>query len=313
MKKYNRCLFLLLLFYSLVINNIHAIDKDYYKKVIKYGTDREIINTFMKVYEDLGNEINKELVNLFNEKHKVGLYNVVMDYFGRAKVRLAKDVIISELKKWPSNEDYQEAILYAVTAIKIKEANQFLMDLYNKKDLSIRIKRSIIKALGAIGNAETEDLLIKILNDTFEEKELRAEAVLALGSLKSQKAKSIIEQILKNRYEPDILRMYSTVSLGKIAGREALSILGEYIDDSSHEVAEYAISALIDIDSSDIGKYLIRGLRSDYDKVRYLSIKGIEKIRYTDAIEILEFRANYDQNDKVREEARRALELLKSK
>ncbi|RKY00986.1 MAG: hypothetical protein DRP54_04480 [Spirochaetes bacterium] len=312
MRVNSRYILAFIIFCKLLATSLYGVDNDYYKKVIQYGTDREIINTFRKVYKDLGDEINKELIGLFKEKHKMEVYNVIMDYFGTAKIESAREIILDELKKWPDNEDYQDSILYAVTAIKIKEANQFLLDLFDKKDLSIRIKRSIIKALGEVGDHESGDFLLKIVNDIYKEKELRAEAILALGNLKSKKAESLIEKTLKNKYEPDILRMYSAIALAKIAGKEAIDTLSDYINDPSHEVAEYAISALIEIESPEIGEYLIKALRSDYDKVRYLAIKGIEKIKYADAIDILEFRADYDTNDKIRAEARRVLDLLKS-
>jgi HEAT repeat protein len=75
-------------------------------------------------------------------------------------------------------------------------------------------------------------------------------------------------------------------------------------------VAEYAVKGISDINSYECGPILIKALRSDYDTVRYYAVIGLSRINYKDAIDILEFKAEYDTNDRVRMESKKAVELL---
>jgi len=151
---------------------------------------------------------------------------------------------------------------------------------------------------------------LNIATNTHEDTDIRARALLALGDIQSAEAVDVLTEILLNTYEEKILRMYAAVSLSKIGGDASIDTLAKVIDDETHEVAEYAVHAIAEIDSQKGGDVLVTALRSDYDKVRYYAILGLKRRKYRDAVDILRFKASHDSNPTIRKEAQEALEEI---
>jgi HEAT repeat protein len=106
--------------------------------------------------------------------------------------------------------------------------------------------------------------------------------------------------------------MYAVYSLGEIGGESVLDTLGELLTDDTHEVAEYAVQSIANIPSDRSGAFLVQALRSDYDLVRYHAVIGLAALDYDEATDILAFKAEYDSNELIRREARKALETLRN-
>lgn len=128
--------------------------------------------------------------------------------------------------------------------------------------------------------------------------------------MRSKESINLLQKVLLNTYEAKILRMYAASSLSKIGGESSLDTLAKVIDDEIHEVAEYAVNGIAEIKSENGGDILIRALRSEYDKVRYYAIIGLTHIKYRKAVDILQFKAEYDSNELIRKEAKKALKVI---
>ena len=286
---------------------------EYYKEVLMYGTDSDITNAFSKVRKNLGEDVNRLILNLFKENHDIKVYMSAVDYIKISKLKSAKDILVKELDRKPINEDYEEDIIVALSEINAKDSLNKLIDIFKEGNTSLRIKMDIIDAFGSLGkgNDEVENILINTVKDKKNKDDIRAHAVLSLGKIKSEKSIDLIRKILFNRYEKEIVRMYSTYSLKEIEGESATDDLASLINDKDPKVAEYATKALSDINSDKVGDVLIKALRSDYDIVRYYAVLGLKKLKYKKAYKILEFKSKYDSNPHVRQVALSALKEIK--
>jgi hypothetical protein len=290
--------------------NIFAQNIEFYNQVILYGTDSDIAGAFTGVTENLGDDINEKILLLFREGHSIEVFSALVGYVAAVGFADAEETLIKELDRSPANEDYREEVIYALGKVGKNASLEALKSYYFNYKSTNRIKRAIIDAWGQIGDISIENVLIQILTDSRVDNELKTRAVLALGQVKSIRSLDLLEEIARNRYENKYLRMYAVHSLGEIGGESVLSVLGELLKDETPEVAEYAVKSISGIDSDKSGEYLVRALRSDFDRVRYFAVISLGEMKYVDAVEILTFKAEYDTNEKVRDEAKKALEMI---
>jgi HEAT repeat protein len=290
---------------------IFAQDDEYYNQVFFYGTDGDISTMLKNVDTDLGEGINRKILRLFEEEHSLAVYSAAAAYLGNIRMTAAEKILIHQLHNGLPNEEYREGLIQALGKIGKTSSLQHLRDYYYNKKSTKRIKRAIIDAWGEIGDAHIEDVLLSIASDAREDEELRARAILALGKVKSHNSLEFLEKTATNRYEKKLIRMYSVYSPGEIGGESVLDTLGVLLFDDTHEVAEYAVKSISNIPSEKSGPYLVKALRSNYDMVRYHAVIGLAALQYDDAADILAFKAEYDSNELIRKEARKALETLR--
>lgn len=299
-------------------HNIIASDTDYYIKILKYGTDSDIENAFNGVYEDQGDAVNEAVFGSFEGPHSDKMMMSLVRYLsivsadtpgGQAALRTAQ-ILNKEMTREGVTVDYLEEVIYAAGEAKAKSCVKTMTGIFQNKKTQKRIRLAVVDAWGKIRDMSVEDVLLNVLRDDYEDTEMKARAIRALGEMESAASVDILEKTVKNTYEPKLLRMYAVLALSKIGKESALDILEEVIYDKNHEVAEYAVRGIAELNCDRCGEVLIKALRSDYDKVRYYAVIGLSRLRYTDSVEILQFKAEYDANERVREEAKKAVELL---
>lgn len=310
-------LYLLVVFYLFILyifpqHKLISLDENYYIDLFQYGTDSDIIETFSRIHDDLGDDVNRKVLAVFKENHSVKVYTIIVRYIGIVKLEGADNILLQELQRESRNDDYREELVSTIGQLKITDSLRPLFDIYEEKRTSKRIKRAIIETCGKIGDRSIEDIIIAIIKDENEDIDLRARAVLTLGEIGGKESEDLLKEILLNKYEEKILRMYAVSSLSKIGKVSALETLADVINDDTHEVAEYAVNGIAEIGSERGGDILIKALRSDYDKVRYYAVIGLSKIKYKKAVDILQFKAEHDSNESIRREAKKAIENIQN-
>ena len=312
MKRFVSKLSLMIPFIFLYLWNVAAYDENYYLDLLQYGTDSDIEKAFSKANVDLGEKVNRRVLDVFSEEHAEKVYLSIVSYIGTTGLKEANEVLLQEMSRMGRNDDYREAVVRTIGILKNPSSLQTLSETYNSSQTSLRMKKVIIDSFGEIGDRSVEEMLIGIADDEYEDVEVRAHAVLSLGKIKSEKSILLLQNMLHNVYEEKILRMYAASSLSQIGGASSLSALARVINDDSHEVAEYAVNGIAQMEMSEGGEFLMKALRSDYDKVRYYAVIGLGKLKYLEAVDALKFRAAYDVNDTVRKEAQKVLESIQS-
>ncbi len=303
-------LFILILSLLSATNNLFSEDT-YYLNVLKFGTDSDIIDAFSRIQRNLGSEVNNQILKIFKEKHRLEVYNALINYIRVNKLEKAKNILVNELNRKKASNDYIENVIYTIGELKVKSALNRLIDLLKDEQSPKRIKVAAIDALGMLGASETEDLLLKLVKNKKLDIDIRGHAILTLGKIKSKKADPILRKILENKYEKELLRMYSAFSIKEIEGDASIKFLSKFIDDKNPKVAEYVTNSIAQLKSQNAGDILIEALRSDYDGVRYYAAVGLGEIGYKKAVDILEFKHKYDSNKKVRDAAKKALDKIK--
>jgi HEAT repeat protein len=294
----------------LSLYKIIAANEEFYRNLLNYGTDFDIDKAFSQVNENLGEEINKKILEIFQENHNDRVYTAVVRYIGRFEITEAQGILLRELQKENSNDDYREEVIRSIGELRQKTSLEPLSALYYEKGTSLRLKQSIIEAFGKIEDNRVEELLIKLVEDAYQDTDLRANAIIALGNIRGRNSLPALRELLMNVYESKVLRMYAASSIGLIGGVDELETLGNFINDESHEVAGYAVNSIAKIPSDRSGELLVQALRSDHDNVRYYAVLGLSELQYKKAEDILRFKAQHDSNMRIRKEAAKALEKI---
>ncbi|MBN2322630.1 MAG: HEAT repeat domain-containing protein [Spirochaetes bacterium] len=219
-------------------------------------------------------------------------------------------LLARELSREGKTTDYTESLISAAGETGAENCIVPMREMLKDEKTPLRTRLAIIDAFGKIGDKSVEGLLINLVDDDYEEKDIRARAILALGEMDSTQSIDTMKTIVENTYEPKIMRMYAVLSLSKIGKASVLETLEKALLDKDHDVATYAAKGIADLECTECGRVLMKALRSDYDRVRYYAIIGLSKLRYKESEEILKFKAEYDTNVRVREEAKKALESL---
>jgi len=296
--------------------NIIASDTDYYIKLLYYGTDSDIASVFDRVHENLGAEVGNEVLSAFDKSHSEKVRMSLVRYLGMAqetndgfKEKIAR-LLATELLLEGATIDYSEILISAAGETGARSCIEPMREMFKDDTTPLRIRRAIVDAFGKIGDKSVEKLLIGLVEDDYEDKDIRARAILALGELESMQSIDMMKMIVENTYEPKVMRMYAVLSLSRIGKESVLETLENALSDKDHDVATYAARGIADLECTECGRILMKALRSDYDRVRYYAVIGLAKLRFTESVEILKFKAEYDTNERVREEAKKALESL---
>ncbi|MFW6181871.1 MAG: HEAT repeat domain-containing protein [Spirochaetota bacterium] len=283
--------------------------ESFHEQVLLYGTDRDIAEAFSGQAEDLGDPVNRLVIEAFSRERGPHAYLGLVRYLGEVRLQDAHQVLVTELGR-TTGDDYLEEVIGALGMLRNPASLGPLEELYRGEKLSSRVKKAVISAWGEIGDSRIQDTLEEIVRDLREPVEVRAAAVLALGSAGNEKALPRLEKIARNGYEPKLLRMYAVHSLGAVGGEGVLDVLGDLLRDGTHEVAEYAVRSIARIESGKTGELLIEALKSDFDTVRYYGARALGEMGHAPAVSILQFKARYDSNVTVRREAERALSRI---
>lgn len=299
----------------LLPHNIIASDTDYYIKLLQYGTDSDIASAFDTVYDDLGTEVGNEVLDTFFESHSENVRMSLVRYLGMAqetnglREKTAR-LLATELLREGKSADYSETLISAAGETGAKSCIEPMRAIFRDETTPVRTRLAIVDAWGKIGDKSIEKLLLGLVEDDYEEKDIRARAILALGEMDSTGSIDTMKQIVENTYEPKIMRMYAVLSLSKLGQESVLETLEKALSDEDHDVATYAARGIADLECTECGRILMKALRSDYDRVRYYAVIGLAKLRFSESEEILKFKAEHDTNERVREEAKKALESI---
>jgi HEAT repeat protein len=183
-------------------------------------------------------------------------------------------------------------------------------------DRNFRIRMEAIKALGRIGTESTVDHLIGALMDENSEVEKSARNILiSLGSPKAMKAiqdKPFL-QLLRDMNGPTDKRVETIRHIKDLRKEEGFPLLLKACGDRFKGVR---IEALIAVRNFKIDQTIIpviaKSLEDQYFDVRLEAVRTLAAIPVKESLEALD-KALADKSHMVVEEAKQAIELIKSK
>jgi HEAT repeat protein len=262
------------------------------KKVIDMIKDEEDPDIIKKAITVLGEMKESSSIPVLTEKidHPSEDVRIAAVYaLKNMNALTAKDKMIQKLKeqKLENNSNFTDALIQTLGEMKAAELVPFVKESLENAKTHEGIKEDLVIFLGKIQLKDTKDVLLKIYNDDDADTTLRAYAVNSLSKLGIKEVTGDIKEEIKtiDSYNAKKRKNYYTLYLYSVA---ALARLG---------------------DQAAIPK-LINALRSNNSQMRLKAITLIKEFKEKRTIDILNYKMKYDQNDKVRKEARKALKEM---
>ena len=179
---------------------------------------------------------------------------------------------------------------------------------------------ALISTLAELESKEILPFVKQAIENPTTHRTIREEMVLFLGKVASQESRDILLKIYTNEDEDTAIRSYAANSLARLGYRDAAPAIRKAIQEiESYDFKKrqkyfnlhlYSIAALAKLGDEEAVPKLINALRSNSAQVRLKAIALIKESKDKRTIDILRYKMKYDQNPKVRAEARKALEEM---
>ncbi len=201
----------------------------------------------------------------------------------------AKDKMVRILKeqRLEDSSNFIEALLSALGQFNAREIIPFAKEALSSAKTSRGNKESLMLFLGKIQAREAKDILIKLYMDDDQDVMIRSLAVNAIARIGITECSPQIKEVIKTieSYDMKKRKKYFTLHL-------------------------YSVAALAKLGDADSIPKLIQALRSNNSDVRLKAIVLIKEFKDKRTIDILQYKMKYDQNPRVRTEAKKALEEM---
>ena len=293
------------------------------KDIINYGLEHEIISLIKELKEKEQDDLNEELIKLFNETRLSPIRVAILDFFGSIKAPVLNEEV---LKRLETIEDYKtsesKSLLYYVAQNKMESAKPFLhsiierkteeylvealdalgkigdeddgaflIDYYENIDVDDEkkediIKEAILKALDGISPPESLDFFLNIIEDAGEGIMIRSFAILALSNIKNDDVLQKLISIYSSSSEPHI-RLYSIKALSKFEGEETKKVIAEALRDSYYKVRLEAINSIAEGDEKTVEYLLYRAKKDPELSIKLVAIEKLTSLHSAKANEEL--------------------------
>jgi len=199
----------------------------------------------------------------------------------------SKDTVIKILEKqdFSVNSNLTDALIILLTDLKVPDIKDLAVKTVKDPKAGKMARERFMIYLGVMGTPDLKDFLLELLLDEDEDMPIRGHAVKALGSLKIPDSADKIKQLLKDIEEFPFRKKQSHYNLSMLA-----------------------VAALVALGDTDSVELLINSLRSDNAAVRLRAVNLIKEFDDERTIDILKYKMKYDQNDRVKRAAKKALE-----
>jgi HEAT repeat protein len=299
-----KILFVMFLFAS----ELFAID-DLQKDTLKYGTDNEIATLIKTLKKDNDDTLDNELSDIVHNTKNPVIKSLVISFFTeRGKKGLEEEsVYLIENRDGMETSNILSAIEY-LGKIKYENAQSNLRSLLESDEELY--KTSAIRAIGKATGPDTADNTAEYLIEYYNKKEVtdenKREIIASLGETGSKKASPFLSEIIKDN-EKQSLTIASILALSSIKDEETIEIIIECVQSKDPNIRSAAIESLGSFKNSEADKAIIDAFRDSYYKTRLAAIKAVREKKSADAVPYLKFRAENDEVPAVKEEAIRAL------
>lgn len=240
------------------------------------------------------------------------------------RLKDAESVFVEALK-----DEKEDAKRIAVTALVHIEANssapklaELLKDA-NYKENSLLLP-TVIRSLGELEYPKESGFLKTKLDDPSTHQEIRKAIITYFGAAKcSDQYDGLLKLAEKDDEEPS-LRAYAVHSLGRLGDKRAVEPIRKILESirslsSSNERTRmnrlklHSIAALIRLGDKSVEDELIASAKDDDANVRLRAVRQLGEMKIEKARELLTFKAEYDENARVRKAAKEALAHLDGK
>lgn len=286
---------------------------EFWKKTLNYGTTGQKIAIFKSIREKESKEILPVIERRLTEEDNIDLKKEIFNTL----IALSNNSAVPYLMQIIKNKDSsEELILFAFHSLgSINYYNAGLEIIGYIDSPNIIIQETALRALGELEYKEAVPILIKKLEDKPSQR-MKSELIVALVNIKSKKSQDILISILTNKRETEFNKKLAVTGLGYINNKKSYTILSKMINDPDIK-DEKMIIRLLDAfknfgDDRSVN-ILIRYLKEDNPVFRLHAAKSLGHLKAKNAMNILEYKKEYDPDENVRKAAEKSLNLITGK
>ena len=275
------------------------------RDVLRYGIDSEVIELMATLREEEDDGLNAEILELYVESRNPELKARAAETLAAMKYEPSRSAAREILEGYPDDEKLVNASIDLLMTLKDSESVSLLRSY--AEDVNTAIALKAVSALGELGGSEEVDFLKELWESEDTASNVRAELLSSLGKLGDSGSIPFLTGILQDESQERSFRWRACQALGSIADPDSLPALEAALNDSDTILRTYAIRALREFDGKLVYDYFIEALRDSFWRVRLAAIETLGERKEKQAVDILEYKARYDPEEKIRLAAVEAL------
>lgn len=281
------------------------------KETIAYGIETEILSLIKDLIANEDPRFSDDLYELFYSTKSVAVREKVIEYFTKIKDPCIEDYAVEILEDpYDTKNSTVEMLFRYVSEVKTKEAIPCVLNLLDSEDETYF--NGALTTLGEVGGQEEAGFLVEYLDRDDLTLNQRQNLMKVLGRLKAESTWDKLSEICQDEEENSFVRMYAAEAIGAMKKPESLPILIDLFESSDPNFRVYVIKGISNFDTDDAKAVIIQGIKDAHWKVRQESIEAVERMKISEAVPYVIYRAKNDPENVIKEKAYQVLSKLDS-
>jgi len=279
------------------------------QETILYGIETEILSLIKDLIANDDPRFSNELYDLFYSTKSVQVREKLIEYFTKQKDPCIEDYAVEILDDPYDTKDSTVELLFRyVSEVKTKEAIPCIMNLLDSEDETYFT--GALAAIGEIGGeSEAEHLVEYLERDDFTVPQ-RQNLMKVLGKLQALSTWEKLCEICQDEEENSFVRMYAAEAIGNMKLPDSIPILVDLFENSDPNFRVYVVKGISNFDTKDSKNIIIQGIKDAHWKVRQESILCAQKMKISDAVPYIIYRAKNDPEKVIKDKAFEALSKM---
>jgi HEAT repeat protein len=275
------------------------------RDVLRYGIDSEVIELMATLREEEYDDLNAEILELYVESRNTELKARAAETLAAMKYEPSRGAAREILEDYPADERLVTASMDLLIKLEDRESVPLLRSYAEDENPAIALKA--VFALGELGSVDETEFLRSLWESEDMASNVRAEMLSALGKIGASESIPFLTGILQDENQERSFRWRACQALGSIGDPESLSAIEAALNDGDTILRTFAIRALREFDGDLVYEYFIDALRDSFWRVRLAAIETLGERKEKQAVDILEYKAKNDPEEKIRLAALTAL------
>lgn len=173
---------------------------------------------------------------------------------------------------------------------------------------------AILRTIGDVAYKPAEAVTFNVLTNFTLNEDVRGAAAEAIATIGSPASLLKLRDIVANPGESRLVRMHCAYAMGKSGDPEVLSIIFPIVenDDEDIYIRQWAMSGLGFINTPEVVKKMIDFCKVDNKIIRKQAVQTLGKLKAKEAVQVLLFKAQFDDEEDIRIEAINSLGAIGS-
>lgn len=279
------------------------------RETILFGTDSEILSLVQNLIANDDPRYSDELYDVFENSRSPAAREKILEYFAKFEDPCLEDYAVTILNDPydEKNSTVEQAFRY-VAAVKTEAAVPAVVALLESENESYFLPA--LTTLGEIGGEAEAKYLVEFLERADLNTSQRQQLMRVLGKLQALETWESLVEIAQDEGENGFVRAYAAEAIGAMKKAESVEILSKLFESSDPNLRCYVIKGISNFDTDEAKQLVIQGIKDSQYKVRLEAISAAEKMKISQAVPYLIYRAKNDSEKQVKNKAYEMLAKL---